>query len=167
MYSNLLLRVSREGEIMNRIGLIMWFVRAVGLLVIAVAAVSVARSEGPQPAVVHSGADYQSHAGDLALVKAGDKLNQKNADNVYQQAVVNGWVSRDLLELQVKQLDELGVAASDTTYVTPGASDDRPVQLLMYAVIAMCWFGATTPGLWSKAPELTPSEPRDPLPAEA
>ncbi len=136
---------------MFKLTAILWGARIIGLVIIAGLAVGVATSEEPSEAQVSSGASYIDGSSDRQTALRLDKLNAKNTDNVYQQQVVNGWAAKDLLEVQSKQLDALGVAVANPTYVLPGETDNRPVMLLMWAVIAICWFGVTTPGAWPAA----------------
>ena len=100
------------------------------------------------------------------MVKANDRLNARNTDNVYQQQVVNGWVARDFLELQSRQLDKIGRVLARPTLIVPGETDERPVVLLMLAVLAVCWIGITSPGSLPGRRNENPATPDGPLPAE-
>lgn len=138
------------GMIVTKGSWILWAVRAGGLVIIAVMAIGVARSASPTAAILHEGAFYNGSGGEIALARLNDKANAKNTDNVYQQQVVNGWVARDYLEVQAKQLDKIGKTISDPTYVMPGPADNRPVMMLLWAVLAIVWLGLTTPGAWPR-----------------
>ncbi len=96
-------------------------VRQVGAIVLAIAAVVVMVAMAPRDSVT---------IGDIAYVMAGDSLNQKSAAGAPQQAVVNAWTARDLLELAAKQ----GVEARDY----------RPAALLTLLVLGMCLTLATS-----------------------
>jgi hypothetical protein len=67
---------------------------------------------------------------------AEDRLNANNAENVYQQQVVNGWTARDLLR----------VIADQGTLLTEGYhDDDRIAALLVLLVLAVALHTVTTP----------------------
>ena len=57
-------------------------------------------------------------------------INAATSDNVYQQQVVNGWATKDLLEVISSQLDN---------------EDPRNRILLFLAVCAVCVIGISTP----------------------
>ncbi len=136
---------------MKNPAILLWGARILGLVIIGFMAVGVATSEDPAGPQISAGDSYSSGSSDRAQALRWHKLNAKNDKNVYQQQVTNGWVARDLLEVQSKQLDSLGRAVANPTYVLPAESDTRPVQLLMWAVLAICWFGMTTPSAWPAA----------------
>ena len=136
---------------MKNPAILLWGARVLGLVIIGFMAVGVATSEAPAGPQISAGESYNSGSSDRAQALRLGKLNAKNSKNVYQQQVVNGWEANDLLEVQSKQLDSLGRAVANPTYVLPAESDTRPVQLLMWAVLAICWFGMTTPSAWPTA----------------
>ena len=71
-----------------------------------------------------------------ALVKA--EINESSAESAPQQQVVNGWVARDLLVIQTRQLDEL-------------ARTQRQTNLLLGAVALLSGIGALTVVVGSSA----------------
>lgn len=103
------------------LGRLFW-VRLVGGIVIALAALSI--YFGMAPAQQASAADRAS------LVLSLNKQNEADADSAPKQAVVNGWVARDLLTIIASESDR---------------TDERPAALLMLGVVGIAFFGATSP----------------------
>jgi hypothetical protein len=95
--------------------------RRLGALVPALAALIVIVALAPNDTVTSS---------DISKVMVEDALNQARTQGAPQQAVVNGWTARDLLELAAKQ----GVEARD----------HRPAALLTLLVLGMCLGLATS-----------------------
>lgn len=95
--------------------------RRLGALVLAIAALIVIVALAPNDTVT---------SGDISKVMVDDTLNQARTEGAPQQAVVNGWTARDLLELTAKQ----GVEARD----------HRPAALLTLLVLGMCLALATS-----------------------
>lgn len=58
------------------------------------------------------GAD--GHLVDVQVALAEGELNEEFADSAPQQQVVNGWIARDLLEIQAAQLDDLAQSQERT-----------------------------------------------------
>ena len=96
-------------------------VRRIGAAVLAAAALGVLFGLAPKDAVT---------SGDIAVVMAGDRINQDSADSAPKQTVVNGWTARDLLELVARQ--------------EVAASDPRPTALLTIGILALCLAIATS-----------------------
>ena len=88
---------------------------------------------------------------DISKVMVGDTLNQARTEGAPQQAVVNGWTARDLLELTARQ----GV----------DARDHRPAALLALLVLGMCLGLATSETAMRRADD--PAQPLQALPAGA
>lgn len=113
--------------------------RRLGSLVLAVAALAVMVGLAPHDSVTTR---------DISQVMVGDTLNQARTEGAPQQAVVNGWTARDLLELTATQ----GV----------DARDHRPAALLTLLVLGMCLALATSPStrrLEPGGPELGAESP--------
>lgn len=96
-------------------------IRRIGATLLAAAAVWIMVALAPQNTVT---------ADDITKVMLGDTLNQARTEGAPQQAVVNGWTARDLLELTAKQ----GVESRD----------HRPAALLTLLVLGMCLALTTT-----------------------
>lgn len=75
--------------------------------------------------VLSTGPEPQADAIDSAIRVAD--LNELTADSAPQQQVVNGWVARDLLEIQAKQIDGLNTSI-------------RATNLLLVALVAAALF---------------------------
>ena len=140
-----------------------------GLAALAVVGVVTAMSDPPEatsaPAVSTDSESWDgvgtSHLVQLAL--SDFDANERRSDTVYQQIVVAGWASKDLLALigtaQSDQTEGLtainhnlqtlienqGVLAEAAATTPP--IDDRPRTLLLLALLALCWLGA-----WSVVP---------------
>ena len=98
-------------------------IREIGAALLAAAALGVLFGLAPKDAV---------SATDISFVMAGDKVNQDSADSAPKQTVVNGWTTRDLLELVAKQ--------------EVANHDPRPAALLTLGVLALCLNLATSEG---------------------
>ena len=103
-------------------------IRKVGALVIAAAAIVVWFAMAPGSAgQAASDANTSVSAIDLAMVN--DTINQAGTAGAPQQAVANGWATRDLLEILARQgADRTG---ADMT------TDKRPAALLVLAVFGV------------------------------
>lgn len=117
----------------------MLIARRVGLVLIAVAALIVWFVLAPSDAVEDpdSALGYDSLI-DLAL--ANYDLNNDNTESAPQQQVVNGWVAKDLLQIVAIELDDI------QRRMDAQADDQRTPALIGLAVLAIAWFGITTPG---------------------
>lgn len=69
-------------------------------------------------AVLATGPDSQADAIDSAIRSAS--INEFTAESAPQQQVVNGWVARDLLEIQADQIDELNASTRTTNLLLAG-----------------------------------------------
>lgn len=103
------------------LGRLFW-VRLIGGIVIALAALSIYFGMGP--------AEQTSAADRANLVLTLNKQNEADADSAPKQAVVNGWVARDLLTIIASESDR---------------TDNRPAALLMLGVVGIAFFGTTSP----------------------
>lgn len=90
-------------------------VRALGFVALAVAALIV-MANSPE-----------SDAADVAVARLRGATNAENTESAPQQQVANGWETNDLLEV-----------------VADRSVDDRPTQLLLILVLAVCWYGFTS-----------------------
>lgn len=100
--------------------------RRIGLVVLAAIAVAVFFGMAPEDV-----AGVYERQIDSALSIA--ELNEAAAESAVQQQVVNGWVTRDLLEIIARQ-------GADEVIL-----DQRPVALLVIAVLAIAVWGMTAP----------------------
>jgi flagellar basal body-associated protein FliL len=107
-------------------------VRLVGFVLLALAAVISFVMFRPKST---STAD---HSPQIAAALSDDTTNAKSASSAPQQQVVNGWTARDLLAVQAATAnDQLAVARA-------GSNASRQIAaLLLIAVLALCWGGAT------------------------
>lgn len=102
-----------------------WISRVVGAVLIVGATAGVWFGMAPET----SGTDFVSQI-DAAM--AEEASNQEMTDGAPQQAVVNGWVARDLLEIIATQ----GAAGP--------AQDERPAALIAIGVLGLALGLATT-----------------------
>lgn len=61
--------------------------------------------------------DHSSEVADALFIA---ELNEDSAESAPQQQVVNGWVARDLMEIQTRQLDDLSAAVDRTQWLLGG-----------------------------------------------
>lgn len=144
-----------------------------GLIVLAVIGLVTAMSDPPEasppPDIIARSESWTGKDTDalVQLALSDFDANERLSDNVYQQIVVAGWASKDLLTV-------IGTAQSDQTegltainenlrtmienqavlaeaLTTPPPIDDRPRILLLLGVLALCWLGA-----WSVVPSTPP-----------
>lgn len=108
--------------------------RRVGALLLAVAAVVVWFVLKPAEKPTSS-ADFSS---EIAEAMANYELNNSAADSAPQQAVVNGWVAKDLLEV---------VAREQNAALSPKSAprDERVPAELLLVVLGVALLAATTP----------------------
>jgi hypothetical protein len=90
-------------------------VRRIGALILAVAAIGIFFGMAPE-----------SHASDVSAIMMADSADQARAQGAPQQTVVNGWTTRNLLELISQQLD--------------ANQDPRPAALLTLAVLGLALY---------------------------
>lgn len=114
-----------------------YVVRLGGAIVLAVAAVLVFFIAKP---------DVSKFKADQSAALADDSLNNARAEGAPQQAVVNGWTTRDLLTV---------IAAENRQ------RDPRIPAELVLAVLGLALIAATSEG-----PTKQPVLPRNPLPAD-
>lgn len=99
-----------------------FWVRLIGAVVLALAALAI--YFGMAPTEKTSATDRA----DLALTL--NKQNEADADSAPKQAVVNGWVARDLLTIIASESDR---------------TDDRPAALLTLGIVGIAFLSATRP----------------------
>jgi hypothetical protein len=136
------------------------YVRIVGLIIIGIASVAVtfflAPTAASVPQVNDSANRWQSKTLEIAAAIADGKANEANATTAPQQQVVNGWIARDLLEINDTQLDQLGIAlyslenagTANAAAIVKAQNDNRDERipyLLMLGVLAIVVVGSTQP----------------------
>lgn len=121
-------------------------VRRVGLAILSVAAIAVFLLMEPDPpeegAINLSAANYQQ----LIDVAMSDyDANDALADSAPQQQVVNGWVARDLLQIQALQFADLldAVTQENSRGQVVASNDPRIPALLVLAIFAVSLVGLT------------------------
>lgn len=75
-------------------------------------------------------------------------VNEGMADSAPQQQVVNGWVAKDLLEIQARQLDDLA-----------GAQRTQTIVIALVGLTAVLAIGATVSSRPATNPIVLPSLP--------
>jgi hypothetical protein len=126
--------------------------RRIGLLVIAIASVAIFFLMKPAPpeegSLNLSATNYQSLI-DLAI--SDYEANDALTDSAPQQQVVNGWVARDLLQIQTRQLADLldALTQEDDSGQIVATADPRVPALLALAVLALSLIGFTSED-WSR-----------------
>ena len=118
---------------MNGLRLVGRIVMVAGLLAAAVAALVIGTREPPTRSSL-AGLDAFGSAAKAAM--SDWEANEESAEGAPQQAVVNGWVARDLLLVIAEQDRAIAKVEADVP------TDDRPTQLLLVGVLALCWLGA-------------------------
>jgi hypothetical protein len=80
--------------------------------------------------------------------------NDALTDSAPQQQVVNGWVARDLLQIQARQLADVLDALTQETESGQlvATTDPRVPALLVVAVLAICLIGFTAEPQGSRIP---------------
>jgi hypothetical protein len=112
------------------------FVRQIGFVVLAIAAVIVVAVSGPtEPEPI----DTSRFDRQVQQALSDFDANEARTEGAPQQQVVNGWVNRDLLTIISRQLS----ASMETT--DPGPADDRLPYLGPILVLAVAWHGAISP----------------------
>ena len=73
-------------------------------------------------------------------------VNNANTDSAPQQQVVNGWVAKDLLQIQALELADMlnAISQENEQGQLVAATDDRIPALLVVAVLAITLIGITT-----------------------
>lgn len=134
-------------------------IRKAGAIVIAAAAIAVWFAMAPGTAGQGT-SDASTSVSAIDLAMANDTLNQAGTAGAPQQAVANGWATRDLLEILARQgADRTG---ADMT------TDNRPAALLVLAVfgVALMLFTSGIPRTQSARDESRQSNefpPREPV----
>jgi phospholipase/lecithinase/hemolysin len=102
-------------------------IRRIGFVVLAVAAVLITVLGEP---VALEPVDTSRFEGQILAALADYESNNAQTDGAPQQAVVNGWIARDLLTIMAQQMNAF-LGASQAS-----ASDPRIPLLLMLLVLA-------------------------------
>lgn len=84
------------------------------------------------------------------------EANDALAESAPQQQVVNGWVTRDLLQIQARQLADVldALTVEDASGQVVASTDPRVPALLVIAVLAISLVGITSE---AKVPSSTPA----------
>ena len=123
-------------------------VRRVGLAILSIAAIAIFFLMEPEPpeegSLNLSATNYQSLI-DLAM--SDYDANDARTDSAPQQQVVNGWVARDLLQIQARQLADVldALTQQSESGEIVASSDPRVPALLVIAVLAVALIGFTSP----------------------
>lgn len=104
----------------------------IGFAVLAIAGIAVWFGMAP----ASNDFDASGYDADLEVARLLNKSNEDLAESAPQQQVTNGWVARDLLEIQIEQLSEIGTFAA--------TRDDRTPALILLVLLAMCWYAVIT-----------------------
>jgi hypothetical protein len=141
----------------------MRLIRIIGAVGIVGAAIVVFATQ--RPADDDAVAEADTHAGDVRAALAAADANEAMADSAPKQQVVNGWVARDLLEIQSQQLD--AIATQLEALSEPPATDDRVPLLLLIGIVAVCFALVMTRDIDTRvraaaAPAGPPPEPQTP-----
>ena len=121
--------------------------RRVGLALLAIAAIAIfflMEPDAPEEGSLNlSATNYQSLI-DAAM--SDYNANDALAESAPQQQVVNGWVARDLLQIQARQLaDVLDVLTQESgSGELVATTDPRVPALLVIAILAVGLMGLTT-----------------------
>lgn len=135
-------------------------VRRVGLAVLALGALAIfflMQPDVPEEGSLNlSATNYQSLI-DAAM--ADYNANDALTDSAPQQQVVNGWVARDLMQIQARQLADVLDALTQETESGQlvATTDPRVPALLVIAVLAICLIGFTAEP--ERSPESTSLAP--------
>ncbi len=122
-------------------------IRRWGLVALSAAALLVFFLMQPDPpeegSLNLSATNYQT------LIDAAMSDNEANdalAESAPQQQVVNGWVTRDLLQIQARQLADVldALTVEDASGQVVASTDPRVPALLVIAVLAISLIGITS-----------------------
>lgn len=122
-------------------------IRRWGLVALSVAALSVFFLMQPDPpeegSLNLSATNYQTLI-DTAM--SDNEANDARAESAPQQQVVNGWVTRDLLQIQARQLADVldALTVEDASGQVVASTDPRVPALLVIAVLAISLVGITS-----------------------
>lgn len=125
----------------------MLLARRLGALVLAAAAVACWFLLTPE----QSSSDSPSYATAISAALADYEANNAAADSAPQQAVVNGWVAKDLLEV---------IARAEDASLSPESAprDDRIPAELLLLVLGVALLAFTTPRD-ERTPNVQPAAP--------
>lgn len=131
----------------------MLLVRRLGALILAIAAVAVWFLLEPEQA----SADTPNYSSAISSAMADYESNDALADSAPQQAVVNGWVAKDLLEV---------IAKAENASLSPGSAprDDRIPAELLLVVLGVALMVLTTPGGYTSPQPRRAAAPVSPQP---
>ena len=135
-------------------------IRLIGFAVLAAVAVAAYVALAPRVArdqpTLPSATQYESL---ISQALADFELNDIGADSAPQQAVVNGWIARDLLTIIAKELADVlraqGAIVDATGNLQTQPFDERIPALLLIGVLAITW-GQLTTGLRARPREPEP-----------
>jgi hypothetical protein len=160
---------SSNSPCLSAIGAIVIIVRKVGATLLAVAAIAVwflmAPAEAKTP-VVQTQEQVSDRSREIASVLADYELNEARTQGAPQQAVVNGWVTKDLLTIMAEQLNEALTRADVPPPVAPATPNDERIPALVgllvlgLALAVATSFRPTAPTLAdTRSHAVTPQQP--------
>ena len=122
-------------------------IRRIGLLVLSVAAIAIfLLMEPDRPEQGSSSLSATSYQSLIDLAMSDYDANDALAESAPQQQVVNGWVARDLLQIQARQLTDIldALTQENESGQIVATTDSRVPALLVVAILAIGLIGFTT-----------------------
>jgi hypothetical protein len=143
--------------------------RRIGAAILAIAAIAVwflmAPTE-PETPVVQAQESVRDRSSEIRSALADYALNEARTQGAPQQAVVNGWVAKDLLTIIAEQQNEALTREEVPPPVTPATPNDERVPalaglLVLGFALAVATAPRPTPVASTDAPALTatPDQP--------
>ncbi len=127
----------------------MTVVRRVGAAVLAIAAIAVwflMAPEEPETPVVQTQEQVTDRSREIEEALADYELNETLTQGAPQQAVVNGWVTKDLLTIMARQQNDALTRAQEPPPVpTVVPNDERIPALVGLLVLGLALAVATSP----------------------
>lgn len=120
--------------------------RRVGLGLLTAAAVTMFFALAPAPQEPHSAVLSTNYRRLVDAAMADYDANDRRADSAPKQQVVNGWVARDLLQIQTLQLADILTALTEEAEsgALVVATDHRVPALLVVGIAAIALIGVTS-----------------------
>ncbi len=127
----------------------MTIVRRAGAAVLALAAIAVwllMAPEEPETPVAQTQEQVADRSREIAAALADYELNETLTQGAPQQAVVNGWVTKDLLTIMAEQQNEALTRTEAPPPVTPAVPNDERIPALVgLLVLGLALAVATAP----------------------
>ncbi len=127
----------------------MTVVRRAGAAVLALAAIAVwflMAPEEPETPVVQTQEQVADRSREIAEALADYQMNESRTQGAPQQAVVNGWVTKDLLTIMVRQQNDALTRAEVPPPVPPVVPNDERIPALVgLLVLGLALAVATSP----------------------